>query len=295
MIRMLNNQLAKLGFRIIRVSSLSPEILNSEIFEDAYQIAYVNKGNGVIVNVPINKGRALPIFDYSEASNHPYVLAARRALLKGTERELLIREVLKTFFDLFNPKNPNEILGLQSDRTELKEFPYWSVLMPWDSEDPNEWIVKIEKSVRVENKLNKRNLGIDSGWAWAGPASSEKCEIETKRLLRVLNSIELRGYLRNNRPDGDIAVNLLARSNSEWVWQSIVGQHRAAVLSALGHQNIQVSVRNIVRREDVSSWPNVIRGIYSQNEALKVFDKIYHANYSYISSSWNTYAAGIKI
>lgn len=273
------------------VSSLSPTPLTNEQHSDAYYFSYASKAAGVLVNVPIQKGRALPLFDYSESSKHPFVIAARKAQLLSSEREGSIRDVLTHFYSLVRPKNPNEVLGLFSKKTELEVFPNWSVVMPWDFETPAEWKQIVEQGVKSENLRHDCDFDIDFGWAWTGPTSHQKCNIETKRLLSVLNSIELQGYIRSSLPDGDIAVNILAKSSDEWVWQSVEAQHRAAVLAALGYREIPVRVRNIIRRDDVFSWPNVARGIYSEEEALAIFDNIYYANYSHVSSAWDAYAS----
>lgn len=58
------------------------------------------------------------------------------------------------------------------------------------------------------------------------------------------------------------------------------GQHRAASLSALGHETIPVrltspSSASIIRRDDVDFWPYVRTGLFSRETALEVFDRIF--------------------
>jgi hypothetical protein len=64
----------------------------------------------------------------------------------------------------------------------------------------------------------------------------------------------------------------------------VSGLHRAAVLSALGNQQVTVRLRKnmVVRREDVGSWPLVTQGVYSTSLALAYFDHLF----DFDSLSW---------
>ncbi|MCE8004650.1 hypothetical protein [Billgrantia ethanolica] len=51
-----------------------------------------------------------------------------------------------------------------------------------------------------------------------------------------------------------------------------MGQHRYAVISALGQERIPIRVEQFVRRQEVMLWPGVASGLFTPSAALKVFD-----------------------
>ena len=287
--RMINRILLCFGMTIIRNKRLEPSVVVDEEIGTIFGIQYRDMRNGVVVTVPMEKGRALPIFSYRKLGSHPFVLSARAAVTKNIHREKVVLDVLSNYYAYVSPCNVNEVLGLSSSRPELNELPGWAVVMPWDEEDIFCWKEKIVSSVLSENSRYRKNTGVDYGWAWAGPTSEIKCGIEARRLLGVLDSIVKCGYRRHNGPDGDIVANVLARSSDEWVWQSVGAQHRAAVLAALGNEYVPIRVVKLIRREDVSSWPNVVRGLYTEREALKIFDDIFEENYCHVTSDWERF------
>ena len=279
------------GFCIMREKSLHPLVAMQDDLKDPIGLQYISTRNGVVVSAPKELGRALPLFGYNESSAHPFLIAAREASRTNFERNVIIKKILAKYYEMVRPESINSILGISSENKELSNLPGWAVLMPWDKENIFQWKEKIESSVMLENSCYRKNVGVKCGWAWAGPTSEIKCEIESRRLLGVLDSVLKYGYKRHNGPDGDIVANVLVRSPDEWVWQSIGAQHRASVLSALGEETIPVRVMRVIRREDVLSWPNVVRGLYTKEEAIKIFDDIFHANYSHVALAWEEYVS----
>lgn len=292
---LINESLSRFGVRIVRVKSLEPENHREENFFDAHHISYCLGKNGIVTTVDMNKGRGLPLFSFAHPSVHPFVTAAKAVLTKCEDPVNTVKTILKNYYDLVTPSCPNAILGLNSGRSELKDFPAWAVLMPWDKENAIEWKEKIKSSVYSENNRYGKRLGVEDGWAWAGPSSVIKVEIESTRLLSVLYSIQKNGYNRNNKPDGDIMVNVLAKSAHDWVWQTVGAQHRAAAMAALGYGTVPVRIMRVIRRGDVLSWPNVVRGLYSKSEALKIFDDIYFANYMHVTSDWDKWLSRFTV
>lgn len=283
--------LLRFGVRLVRSRILEPSVFLDNKFTDAFRLQYQDIRNGVVVNASLKKGRGLPLFSYQNSSPHPLVVSARAAIAHPQDRLNVVQSLLSQYYARVRPTNANAMLGLVSKRPELNDFPGWAVVMPWDKEDAFAWKEKIVSSVMSENTRYGKKAGVDYGWAWAGPSSEIKCEIESRRLLGVLDSIVKSGYKRHNGPDGDIVANVLAKSADDWVWQSIGAQHRAAVLAALEHEYVPIRIMKVIRREDVSSWPNVVRGLYTESEALNIFDNIFDANYSHITADWELFVA----
>src|SRR5690606_18181546 len=117
-------------------------------------------------------------------------------------------------------------------------------------------------------------------------ASEEKIKMETERVINLVTSIKQNGYdTQSNDPIGCIVLV----HEDKWKWLVRGGQHRASVLAALGYDKIPVLVRRIVRREDVCYWPNVQSGIFTQKQALMVFDKLFAAEPPPVAKDWVDY------
>lgn len=279
------------GLRLIRDIALTPTMLTHVEVLDAVELQYfLGSSKGIVISASVPKGRALPLFSYESTTHHPFVLAARAASKqKRGSRAGVVKKILSAYYRRVSPININEMFGLNSSQPVLNELPSWAAVMPWDEEDVSQWKAMIENSVLRENSRYVKGFGVEHGWAWAGPTGSLKCDIETQRLLLVLESILKHGYRRHSGNDGDVVANILLKSPGEWIWQSIGAQHRASVLAALGEDVIPIRVMKIIRRDDVVSWPNVKRGVFSEEEALKIFDDIFEARYSHVTSEWDKY------
>jgi hypothetical protein len=249
-------------------------------------INYLANRQAVVLAVPLEKGRALPLFTLSKKSAHPYVMAIRRAAT-AAEPKNTIRQTLMDYYQAFRPRSAASMVGLPKAHP-LHNEPYWAVVLPWASDTVDQRKTRIQKSVAWENKMNGLKIGIDEGWAWAGPVSKEKLELETERLFRIFTSIRGKGYARNDSEDGDIQATALFREDGEWVWQARVGQHRAAVVAGLMYEKVPVRFTKIVYRNEVQHWPNVLLGLYSREEALRVFDMVFAGNYPSEAINWHT-------
>ena len=159
--------------------------------------------------------------------------------------------------------------------------------MPWYPETIDEWRGRVANAEHANNCSNQSNLTIEDGWAWTGPVSEDKRQLEVHRLSALLRSVVAQGYQRSDGQDGDIKAVLLVNEREEWVWQAMDAQHRAAVVSALGLETVPVRVSRVIRREEAKFWPNVVRGLYSVDEALLIFDNIFYGRYSHVTGKWD--------
>lgn len=283
MLKILKKLLYVFDLKLSRASCFFPHHLSD--FQAIKDLIYTPLKNGVVINVDVLKGRSLPCFGYGDNSIHPYVIAAKY----GDKKLEKIESILKSYYRLVNPSNAMDVFGLKNTKSEALNFPYWAVVMPWDFETQIQWQTRVEKSVLFENKVMGKALTIEHGWAWMGPTSDEKANIEARRLHSVLTSIVNKGYQRSDAADGDIQAVVLINEDDEWVWQSVTGQHRAASIRALGFEQIPIRVERIIRRSEVSYWPNVRRGLYTVDEALRIFDCIFDDNFDHLTIEWKRF------
>ncbi len=255
----------------------------------ARYISYLITNNTVLVGVTAENGRGNPINSYGPDGNHPFVFSATIAKdKKESIAKHCIYDILKQYYAKVNPLTAGDLAGVSSN-SKLYDYPSWALVMPWDIHLPEYQLNKITRIVRMENSKINRNASINNGWAWTGPAGEIKCDVEAIRLINILNSINKHGYKRQDGRDGDIRAILLVNESNKWIWQSTGGQHRAAVLCAIGYEHIPVRIHRVIRREEVRFWPNVVNGLYSVEDARQVFDNIFQGNFAHVTSRWDDY------
>jgi hypothetical protein len=282
--RILNKILVKRNLKLVRIKN-DFELFTPEIeFAHPSSINYFINHQSALTKLSLEKGRFLPIHSLSNKSNHPFVLAVRKART-STNPKLSIHNTLEEFYKNYQPENAAIVLGLPGTHF-LATQPPWSIILPWNTENPEQMTHRIKKSIKWENKNNGRNINIEHGWNWSGPVSKEKLAIEVNRLYNIYESISKNGYLRSDNEHGDISAHILMNDSKDWVWLAQYGLHRAAVVSGLDYDAIPVRVNRIIYRSDAAYWPNVLSGIYTLKEAKNVFDMIFTAKYPIDSQKW---------
>ncbi len=275
-----------LGLKIIRIKSIAPSHASDKNILFPISLTYYMKNqNGVVIDVDLDKGRGFPCFSFDKNSNHPFVIAAQYSDFNEDK----IFYILRNFYNLVVSSVALDVFAIIGSNSIAKNYPNWAVVMPWESENQQQWFEKVKKSVLSENRHMGEKMGIEKGWSWLGPTCDEKVRVESKRLLNVLKSIQANGYKRNDYVDGDIRVNILLKNNDEWIWQATTGQHRASVVGSLDYKTIPVRVMKVVKREEVQSWPNVQNGLYTIKEGLKIFDMIYNNTFSHLTKDWDAF------
>lgn len=279
--------LEKLGYSLQPMHNSMPIDLR-RTNSDPRQLMYVSHIQPVIINLPINQGRGFLFFSFSRNGAHPYVVAAIKAQDSENVFEK-VRSVLKAFYGMVSFEETEDVLGLEKNALDpdisKKLYEYDRLhypLLPWAIKPLDKWMRTCKKGLMKEReRLNKENK-YEAWWVWDKFINIED---ETYRLVRLLDSIKKNGYLRNNNRDGDIRANILI-DNNNWRWQLVGGNHRASVLSALDYKYIPVRVNQLVNRNDVAIWPQVLAGVYTKEAALKVFDYCFNASPPPVTHQW---------
>lgn len=267
----------KCGYQLVNKRHLLP-IDQRDFSNNPKSLNYYTTTNKqVLVNAKLEDGRGLEIFSLGCDSSHPFIYAIRKAINNDNQKEV-IKKILKKYYDTVQPKNTSEWLGLKENQAPLLDRePPWVSLLPWENTD-----LKNKKQGRKEcaiydNKEHGENCTIEKGWRNFGPVTDRILELETERLYKLMMSVKEKGFLRDDKYGGDIGGVVLINDDEKWKW--IVewgGQHRAAVISALGYNQVPIRVWQVIERKDVKIWPGVQSGIYSEKAALKIFDNIFY-------------------
>ena len=280
--RVIRKYLRRHGFILRKVNMID----RRHICNDPRQFLYLG-GSRVIINVPLERGRR-KIFPV-KAEYDPFYCALSLCLHSGNDREKL-REVLKVYYSMVQPKNALEWLGLEyEDAPALANARPWAAPPPWTDLTVKEVDRNVNNDMLHDSGHGDKKLSVDQGWAHCGPVSDEKIRLEVDRLYVALDSIQRLGYDRNYGPGGDIGAKFLFNEEGDWCWTISPGNHRIAIVSALGYEEIPVMAKSIVFRRDVDVWPNVLSGLYTRTGALKYFDNLFVGKESTIMKPWVEY------
>jgi hypothetical protein len=111
-----------------------------------------------------------------------------------------------------------------------------------------------------------------TGFNGHGPVSDALGAIEFRRIAHLVISIGRYGFDRVG--DDGVQVDILLRGD-EKRFVNCGGQHRTAVMDAMGAAHVPARRRNIVNRDDAAAWPNVRSGLWTLAEALRYFDHLF--------------------
>jgi len=244
---------------------------------DPRELFYVNNLPKYLINLSINNGRGWRWFTLNEPTYHPFIYGLKK-YLDNNQSYSVLKDIIDTYSSSVRLKNANEALGINNVFPE-KSSPF-AFVFPWNTGTPEFYQEKNYQSRLKENLLYGLNSDAFLGDMVSTP---EKVEIEVNRLISLYQSISEKGYIQNNSKS--IYANLMCY-NDQYVWSVAGGQHRAAILAALGYTKIPVVVKKIIRREDVDIWPAVKSGIYDRETALSIFDRYFYAKPPPVFDKW---------
>ncbi|MGK3113358.1 hypothetical protein [Candidatus Pantoea formicae] len=266
------------------ITSLTDQLERSTILDlrngtnHPLSLRYSEIHSFALIQGDIKDGRVLPGLDFSNAS--PFYLAAKIAVDNGLERPdtfSLMHSALRKFYLNFQPMNAAKWLGINTpSNTRLSQIPPWGGVLPWRARTQLSYQQACESAAIVDNASMGRQGGVELGWQFCGPVSDEKIAIESERILVVLKKIARYGFQRNDSSDGDVRATALVNEDNKWRWLVSSGNHRAAAAAALGYDSIPIRINLVISRNDVLFWKHVVEGLFTYEEALFVFDNVFH-------------------
>lgn len=241
-----------------------------------------------VIDALIEHGRAQPSLDTRHGT--PFVKAGRRAISHGLQYADVVDVMVDELTDYYasvRPANAADWLGLGVDaHASLLASPPWAGVFPWRARTLASYRQAYEDAAWAENRAVGRDLGISDGWLFCGPVSQAKIRIEAERILHVLRRVASQGYLRSDDADGDVRATALVDDDHQWRWLITAGNHRASAAAALGFEQIPIRVNLVISRCDVAYWKHVVEGLFTQEQALTVFDNIFHARSTQVVRTW---------
>jgi len=221
-------------------------------------------------------------FPYGPDAAHPYV----RTLVQyhNGGKPAAGESYLSRYYASFQPRSLAEFQGLGTDgHPLLSSLPPLNIY-PWSS-------VSLAQ-------LHAFLAGVGNDYALppsfrvvrsCGPKPADFTQARLDRLIGLYNTIKAQGFRTKLNPKlsyfdqfpvGDVMVR-----GTETRIILANGQHRAAVLSALGRESAPLLLGVVhprgpyrIDRSAVDAWPLVRDGLYHKDQALRIFDGIFDAN-----------------
>jgi hypothetical protein len=257
--------LGRLGWRLIRIRPTRHEADRAQhgtahcAIEDVDSVRF--RTSDWVYSVPVAQLVGRPIFGYGPQSWHPFVAASAELLERmDTPYE---QSILKRFYETFTPKTIGDACMLD-DPGPLTEVPAGSLFEPWRLAPPP-----------FDDPFAPT---YPPGSPLFGPLDDAKGHGEWRRLRARVQSVRTYGYQPELFPRGRIRVTVL-RSGQEQRYLVAHGQHRAAVLAAMGHERIDVSIHGtdpvVVDEEEAHLWPHVRSGLLSVERAVAMLRRYF--------------------
>ena len=207
--------------------------------------------------------------------HHPFVRAAR-AYMDGTASSYE-GSPLEAYYSHFQPKHAGDLFVLPPPPSLLEEVPPFAFVWPWDSESVQARLQDRLVRIKKENEARGVRLSMSHGYNSYGPVSQHKGNIEFLALARLVDSIWQKGYVRNDEPDGDVRVIPLINEKLSVRYLVRWGHHRVSALAALGFERLPVAINFgfPVRVVEAEFWPHVKSGLFTHDQAIILFDKIF--------------------
>ncbi|MBE0488172.1 MAG: hypothetical protein IBX53_03755 [Halomonas sp.] len=224
---------------------------------------------------------------YGKESSHPYVQSLLQQL-RG-ECRYYQETCLAHYWRSWTPATLAESLGIDAESAHpwLNDSPPLSDFMPWGGM-PQFEALKLSVQASEQGRLADGEMPAVSEIAvrQVGPKPDWFGELRIQHLVSLHAQIASEGYRQR-------ASSSLSYKHQHVVVDSMVrggevrflvanGQHRASVLSAMGHESVPVLLNvshkrgpSVIRRGDAANWPLVRMGIISLSDALDVFDRVF--------------------
>jgi len=209
------------------------------------------------LKVAISKIINVIYFDYKKY--HPFVITLRQC--KKLSNLRYEDSKLYEYYKKFNPQNLSQVMFETDEIESLKHIDKYNICLPWRSK-----IIKIK---------GEKGLSINHGCQYFGKVSRDKGLLEFNRIIKLYNLIKKNGYNKKKK-----IVGYLLKNDNDYRVIVISGNHRMAVLAAMGNRYIRIKIRNKIPIElsFIEKWPLVEKNIITKIEAEKIFNRYFQSN-----------------
>lgn len=224
---------------------------------------------------------------YGPRGFHPWVHTLRD--FRNGRCTVFKASILQRWYEVCRPSSLAEYVLGRSSRELIGRLPPAAAAIPFELFADATTAVNFALSCamgearRALGELQLQCKTLQEASALMGPTVKTLGERYFLQLVDVYRSIHVHGHKRRYGHDGDIR-GFLCRRGDEFRVIVRSGQHRAACLAALDAEAIPVRllVDIPIEARDVDAWPLVRAGVWSREDALEFFDRVF----DFDSRSW---------
>jgi hypothetical protein len=237
-----------------------------------------------VVTVPLRRCRTLGAlaFPCGRADVNP--MAATLRAYAAEDGRSYEGSPLQRYFERWQPATLAEAVGLDPSSASARlQAPTTGDVppLPWSPEAPSRAHERHQREGFQQAAARAGVVGQELvGSLYYGPVSYAFGATTLERLVGVFESIRREGYVPGGA-DRPHLRGLLLLGDEDYRVLITSGKHRVAALSALQVDLVPVEFGAtppvVVDRDDVDRWPAVVSGIYTREEALDVFDRVFLA------------------
>lgn len=266
-----------LGYTIVRNNALIPaDYINNDI--KPYEAYVDNEKRPVVIKVnPLDcrDWLGLPFDNCIKC----YIPDAIKQFSNFNNPEQKLSEYFYEFYSYWFERYLFHALDIDRSELNLKtSFNAFYHIFPWSKKELE---MRFEKRFKVASKQSMEYKDIQgSSILQDKPDVIQLSRLRAKQLSSLLVSISKKGYLRNNYKDGDITADLLIGKDEQVSFFIRSGNHRLYTLSSLDYKAVPVRITGSILRSESKYWPQVTRGLMSEDTALKIFDRVLKGGHS---------------
>lgn len=217
---------------------------------DAFKIfELINAQRDIIVDVPVDRILLCNPANYKVEQSPGFV-----SLSKLTSYEISAKNIEELALNLKEFYENNQAITAfdfftnlgwaKSHEATLKSVLSLDFALPWEKNSTKN-IRKLRNRILIRHSGGK--LSEKDGSHLFGPTSFQKCELEARRYLAILDSMRKRGYVEPNSNTESVTGYLIFDSKRGYKVIVRSGQHRIPVATILGYKSVKI----LIKRGDI--------------------------------------------
>jgi hypothetical protein len=222
-------------------------------------------------NVPFKLGRSIRGLSFYDKLDQDPTGSMVKGVVEGASHTILVQQ-LKAYYLAQSTMTCSEIVQLPNNKT-LREYPAWALSMPWEKISIEHKFNSYPSMLFRSRRQHSLSFLVEKNDEIMKVMHSEKgAKSQIQQTLNLLESVNSVGMLSNFKPP---QIHILRKGN-EWRWiMSGDGNHRAYLSFCIGMEHFRVEILDWIERDRVNDWYNVKNKVYSEQEALQLFDKVF--------------------
>lgn len=255
-----------------RLTGLSRLPLVADISVDTlFRFVFIQKS---FVYFDFDQGRTSRGYSFQSAQNKDHMYIFLENYLFRSQPQAISRLARLSLNDA--TASASEYINCRSFTQQ--GLPAWAITFPWEARDPYKKLHYYPQML-LENRYShlsdasqKDTCKRRSLLRWTLDDMVEVATSHGRQFTLLYKSMLRHGY-QISMPHPSVYV---LRKGREWCWvMAGEGNHRAYVSHMLGYKIFAAQVLMVVDFAKVEKWPNVANGVYSVDEAIKVFDDVF--------------------